>query len=72
MKKYSNVYAWEVLDKIKNGKIVYLINKDYRNSTLAIRSVNHNMSAQELVNIVNSDNKNNQYEFFEEIRIDEQ
>lgn len=72
MKKYSNVYAWEVLDKIKNGKIVYLINKDCRNSTLAIRSVNHNMSVQELVNIVNSDNKNNQYEFFEEIRIDEQ
>ena len=62
MKTYKAVYEFEVLDKLRNGVEVYVLDKKsgttYRMSKLNVMNV---------LDAIDHDNSDNRYEFWEEI-----
>lgn len=66
MIKYENVCSSDVLDEIKSGETIFLLNRE----TNDVREVS-NMSVGSLVNVFNHDNKDNRYEFYKEVNLDE-
>lgn len=66
MRKYESVCNSDVLDEIKSGESVFLLNR----ATNDVRWVN-NMSVDSLVKVFKHDNKDNRYEFYKEVEINE-
>jgi hypothetical protein len=66
MRKYEAVCISDVLDEVVNGERIFLLNRE----TNDVREVS-NMSVGSLVNVFNHDNKDNRYEFYKEVNLDE-
>lgn len=66
MIKYESVCNSDVFDEIKNGESFFLLNR----ATNDVRWVN-NMSVDSLVKVFKHDNKDNRYEFYKEVEINE-
>ena len=66
MRKYETVCISDVLDEVVNGERIFLLNRE----TNDVREVS-NMSVGSLVNVFNHDNKDNRYEFYKEVNLDE-
>lgn len=66
MTKYESVYDFNVLDEIKSGKTIFLLNR----ATNDVKWVN-NMSVNSLVKVFKHDNKDNRYEFYKEVKVNE-
>ena len=66
MRKYEAVCISDVLDEVVNGERIFLLNRE----TNDVRKVS-NMSVGSLVNVFNHDNKDNRYEFYKEVNLNE-
>lgn len=66
MTKYESVYDFNVLDEIKSGETIFLLNR----ATNDVKWVN-NMSVNSLVKVFKHDNKDNRYEFYKEVKVNE-
>lgn len=66
MIKYESVCSSDVLDEIKSGESVFLLNR----ATNDVKWVN-NMTVASLVKVVKHDNKDNRYEFYKEMEVNE-
>ncbi len=66
MIKYESVCNSDVLDEIKSGETIFLLNR----ATNDVRWVN-NMSVDSLVKAFKHDNKDNRYEFYKEVKVNE-
>lgn len=66
MRKYEAVCISDVLDEVVNGERIFLLNR----ATNDVREVS-NMSVGSLVNVFNHDNKDNRYEFYKEVNLNE-
>lgn len=66
MIKYESVCNSDVFDEIKSGETIFLLNR----ATNDVRWVN-NMSVYSLVKVFKHDNKDNRYEFYKEVEINE-
>ena len=66
MIKYESVCNSDVLDEIKSGETIFLLNR----ATNDVRWVN-NMSVDSLVKAFKHDNKDNRYEFYMEVKVNE-
>lgn len=66
MRKYEAVCISDVLDEVVNGERIFLLNRE----TNDVREVS-NMSVGSLVNVFNHDNKDNRYEFYKEVNLNE-
>jgi hypothetical protein len=60
---YKTIYSFEVLGKIKEGKEVFVLNRDLRKVFCL-----NDISTAATVKTINSENANNQYEFWIEER----
>lgn len=66
MIKYESVCNSDVFDEIKSGETIFLLNR----ATNDVRWVD-NMSVASLVKVFKHDNKDNRYEFYKEVEINE-
>lgn len=66
MRKYEAVCSSDVLDGIKSGESIFLLNK----ATNDVKWVN-NMTVDSLVKVFKHDNKDNRYEFYKEVEVNE-
>lgn len=66
MIKYQSVCNSDVLDEIKSGKDIFLLNRATNN----VSRVN-GMTVESLAKVFKHDNKDNRYEFFKEVKINE-
>lgn len=66
MRKYEAVCSSDVLDEIKSGESVFLLNR----ATNDVKWVN-NMTVDSLVKVFKHDNKDNRYEFYKEMEVNE-
>ena len=63
MTKYERVFRWEVLDKIREKKRVYLIDRLRINDSRAIQSLN-DMETQRACELLDYNKDDNRYDFF--------
>lgn len=70
MKIYENVYNFEVIDKISDGEPVYVADRSRCKTQNAIRLAN-SMRMSELLPIINYENKDNRYEFYKVVEVNE-
>lgn len=63
MKKYEKIYAFDVIDEIKKGEEVYLIDRARRNTNFAVTKANKE-STEKICEVLNHNNEDNRYEFF--------
>ncbi len=63
MTKYERVFRWEVLDKIREKKRVYLIDRLRINDSRAIQSLN-DMETQRVCELLDYNKDDNRYDFF--------
>lgn len=66
MIRYESVCNSDVLDEIKSGKNIFLLDR----ATNDVSWVT-DMIVESLVNVFKHDNKDNRYEFFKEVEINE-
>lgn len=66
MIKYESVCNSDVLDEIKSGESVFLFNKAINDVKLV-----NKMTVDSLVKVFKHDNKDNRYEFYKEVEINE-
>lgn len=66
MIKYESVCNSDVLDEIKSGESVFLLNR----ATNDVKWVN-NMTVDSLVKVFKHGNKDNRYEFYKEVKVNE-
>lgn len=66
MEIYKDIYKFEVIDAITNGKSVYVVDKKARKIEPA-----NDMKAEKLLVIVNSDNEDHRFEFYVENHVKE-
>ena len=66
MIKYESVCNSDVLDEIKSGETIFLLNR----ATNGVRWVN-DMSVDSLIKVFKHDNKDNRYEFYKEVKLNE-
>lgn len=66
MIKYESVCNSDAFDEIKSGESIFLLNR----ATNDVRWVN-NMSVDSLVKVFKHDNKDNRYEFYKKVEINE-
>lgn len=66
MIKYESVCNSDVFDEIKSGETIFLLDR----ATNDVRWVN-DMSIDSLVKVFKHDNKDNRYEFYKEVKVDE-
>lgn len=70
MNKYKTVYNFNVLEELKKGEEVYIIDKSKRYSTESITKASE-MKAKFLIDIIESENKDERYEFYKVVETDE-
>ena len=63
MRKYEAVYSSDVLDEIKSGKDIFLLNRATNNVSWV-----NGMTVGSLVKVFKHDNKDNLYEFYMEVK----
>lgn len=63
MRKYEAVYSSDVLDEIKSGKDIFLLNRATNNVSWV-----DGMTVGSLVKVFKHDNKDNIYEFYKEVK----
>lgn len=66
MTKYESVYDFNVLDEIKSGETIFLLDRAEND----VGWVN-DMSIDSLVKVFKHDNKDNRYEFYKEVKVNE-
>lgn len=66
MIKYESVCNSDVFDEIKSGETIFLLDRAAND----VRWVN-DMSIDSLVKVFKHDNKDNRYEFYKEVKVDE-
>lgn len=66
MIKYESVCNSDVLDEIKSGKNIFLLDRATNNVSLVTDTI-----VESLVKVFKHDNKDNRYEFFKEVEINE-
>lgn len=66
MIKYESVWNSDVFDEIKSGETIFLLDRAAND----VRWVN-DMSIDSLVKVFKHDNKDNRYEFYKEVKVDE-
>lgn len=66
MTKYESVYDFNVLDEIKSGKDIFLLNRATNNVSWV-----NGMTVESLVKVFKHDNKDNRYEFYKEVKVNE-
>ncbi len=66
MIKYESVCNSDVLDEIKSGKNIFLLDRATNNVSWVT-----DMIVESLVKVFKHDNKDNRYEFFKEVEINE-
>lgn len=66
MRKYEAVCSSDVLDGIKSGETIFLLDRAV-NDVIWV----NNMSVDSLVKVFKHDNKDNRYEFYKEVKVDE-
>jgi len=66
MRKYEAVYSFNVLDEIANGEKILLIDR----KTESINSLEE-ISARELAIAIKCDSKDNRYEFYKAVNVNE-
>jgi hypothetical protein len=66
MIKYESVCNSDVLDEIKSGKNIFLLDRATNNVSWVT-----DMTVESLVKVFKHDNKDNRYEFFKEVEINE-
>jgi hypothetical protein len=66
MRRYEAVCSSDVLDEIKSGESVFLFNKAINDVKLV-----NKMTVDSLVKVFKHDNKDNRYEFYKEVEINE-
>lgn len=66
MIKYESVCNSDVLDEIKSGESVFLFNR----ATNDVKWVN-NMTVDSLVKVFKHGNKDNRYEFYKKVEVNE-
>ena len=71
MSNFENIYSWEVIEELKKGNKVFVIDRDCVESKFSIQRAG-SLTAEKLIRIVNSDNKNNRYGFYKVEKTDEQ
>lgn len=70
MSSFENIYSWEVIEEIKKGNEVFVIDRVCVESAFAIQRAG-GLTAEKLLRIVNSDNKNNRYGFYKVVKTNE-
>ena len=63
MRKYEAVYSSDVLDEIKSGKDIFLLNRATNNVSWV-----NGMTVGSLVKVFKHDNKDNIYDFYKEVK----
>lgn len=63
MRKYEAVYSSDMLDEIKSGKDIFLLNRATNNVSWV-----NGMTVGSLVKVFKHDNKDNIYEFYKEVK----
>ena len=66
MRKYETVYSFNVLDEAANGERILLIDR----ATESINSLDE-ISTRDLAIAIKAENKDNRYEFYKEVEINE-
>ena len=66
MIKYESVCNSDVLDEIKSGGSVFLLNR----ATNDVKWVN-NMTVDSLIKVFKHDNKDNKYDFYKKVEVNE-
>lgn len=66
MRKYEAVCSSDVLDEVVNGERILLIDR----ATESIDSLDE-ISTRDLAIAIKADNKDNRYEFYKEVKINE-
>jgi hypothetical protein len=66
MRKYETVYSFNVLDEVANGERILLIDR----ATESINSLDE-ISTRDLAIAIKAENKDNRYEFYKEVEINE-
>lgn len=66
MRKYEAVCISDVLDEVVNGERIFLLNR----ATNDVKWVN-NMTVDSLVKVFKHDNKDNKYEFYKRVEVNE-
>lgn len=66
MRKYETVYSFNVLDEVANGERIILIDR----ATESINSLDE-ISTRDLAIAIKAENKDNRYEFYKEVEINE-
>jgi hypothetical protein len=66
MRKYEAVYSFNVLDEVANGERILLIDRE----TESINSLDE-ISTKDLAIAIKYDNKDNRYEFYKAVGVDE-
>ena len=66
MRKYEAVCSSDVLDEVLNGERILLIDR----ATESIDSLDE-ISTKDLAIAIKADNEDNRYEFYKEVKVDE-
>ena len=66
MGRYEAVYNSDVLDEIKSGEDIFLLNRATNNVSWV-----NGMNVDSLAKVFKHDNKDNRYEFYKEVKINE-
>lgn len=70
MRVYKDIYAFQVMDEIKSGKDVYVVDKAACDDPSAVTSIKE-MSVGEFIEAI-SNSKKNRFSFFEIVEEDEE
>lgn len=66
MTKYESIYSFDVLDEVANGERILLIDRE----TESINSLDE-ISTKDLAIALKDENKDNRYEFYKEVKVNE-
>ena len=66
MTKYESTYSFDVLDEVVNGERILLIDR----ATESINSLDK-ISTKDLAIAIKDENKDNRYEFYKEVKVNE-
>lgn len=66
MTKYESIYSFNVLDEVANGERILLIDR----ATESINSLDE-ISTKDLAIAIKDENKDNRYEFYKEVKVNE-
>lgn len=66
MTKYESIYSFNVLDALKNREIIFMLDRS-KNTVVSV----NDMYVDKFASVVNHDNKDNRYEFYKKVKVNE-